>query len=126
MGRFVITSITEVEVNDDGSMTIVSKETKLEPKQLNQEIIKTRHQVNVSEKRYGILTFGKKDVLGQEIPLDSDIKIFFLNKEYYGHSHKETQGRIDRCRFVCEYFNVCEWFDAEYHTKDKVLYITKN
>lgn len=125
MGRYLITSVTEVEVNEDGTLTIVSKETKMEPKQINQEIIRTQHQINVSEKRYGILTFGKKDQLGQAIPLDSEIKLIFLDKEYFGHSHKDTQGRIDRLRFICENFHVNEWLEAEYHTSEKILYITK-
>lgn len=126
MSRYIITSTVQIEVNDAGEVSVISKETKMEEVRMKESTIACRHQLNVSEKKYGILTFGKKNPIGSVLPLDSDIKVIYEGQIYEGHSHKTTQGRIDRLTSLI-YENFCEndWIQVEYNEVSKELKIVK-
>lgn len=126
MKRYSLTQITHFQVQDDGTMLVTNKSETLEEINDDVQTFKCKHQLNVSEKRYGILTLGSKDKLGFSIPADTDINVVYDGNSYIAHSHKSVHGRLDRLsKLICNHFNVNEWVTIEYDSRQLQLSIYK-
>ena len=123
--KVIITTVTELEIYENGEVKVISETTSKEVK-ADAAPCSVVHRINVSEKRYGILTFGKKEELGRAIPMNCDITVRYKGNEYEAKSHATTQGRIDRLTgLICENFNVGEKIKATYEKEQQILFIEK-
>ncbi|WP_147564941.1 hypothetical protein [Clostridium tyrobutyricum] len=90
----------------------------------NQPTVITMQRVlQVAEIRYGILTLGSKSPIGRILEQDEDIVVIFNGMRYQCHTHKISQGRIDRITAIMKNFNVGSLLELSYNTENKELSI---
>lgn len=56
------------------------------------------HEITETQKKFGILTLGSKNAIGEILPKEKSIRIKFNGEEYTDRrvsTHKTTKGRID-------------------------------
>ena len=95
--KFEIINRTVMEARDDGTLVVVETSNNVNILDVVLPTTATEtHTVNASEKRYGILTFSRKNPIAKILPLNHDIVVRYLDVEYSGHSHSSCPGRIDR------------------------------
>ena len=87
--------ITETLIEEkNGNPVVVA--SKSEIVQISIPPIIFEHKLNVSEKRYGIFTFGAKSSIAQYLqPPGSSITVKYKDDTYTATVHLTTKGRID-------------------------------
>ena len=123
----VITETMLEEVN--GGLVVLS--TKSEIVQVSIPPIRFSHKINVSERRYGILTFGAKASITQFLQSGEKVVVKCDDEEFIATVHLTTKGRIDgltglissKTDAIKKRFWVGNTIDCEYNPGTGVLTI---
>lgn len=125
--KIEIVTKTILDVREDGTTVVIDKNTEVRNVDVQLPTSASeKHKLNVSEKRYGILTFSRKGKIAEILPLNTDITVIFDGVSYAGHSHSQSRGRIDRLSgLIRNNFNVGTEITAIYDDLNKTLIISK-
>lgn len=85
--------------------------------------LQMQRKLGVAEIRYGIFTLGSKSVIGQVLPRDTDVTVFFDGVSYSAHTHKTSGGRVDRLSALLRQFHVGSELSFEYNPSLHTLYV---
>lgn len=123
--KLEIITRTTLDVREDGTTVVIDKNTEVRNIEVKLPTTASEnHKFNVSEKRYGILTFSRKGKIAEILPLNTDITVIFNGVSYAGHSHSSSKGRIDRLSgLIRNNFNVGTEITAVYNDLNKTLII---
>lgn len=87
----IITKTTIDNVN--GTPVIISSVSEIH--QISIPPITFTHKLNVSERRYGIFTFGAKASISQFLQPGATLKVRCDGEDFIGNVHLTTRGRVD-------------------------------
>ena len=86
--------ITETILDEVNGKTVVVS-TKSEILQVTVPPINFTHALNISERKYGILTFGAKSSIAQYLQPGATVRVMCDGEEFKATVHLTTKGRID-------------------------------
>lgn len=131
----------EIIFNEEtGECEIISSTPKIVKQEKINRIISEEYDVKFSDLKYGILSLGAKSQIGQNLPINTKVKITFEDLEgnrypINAKTHKKYKGRIDRLTEIYRELGLKCGYDLEekeiekikfkvsYHIQKQELYI---